>query len=136
MDPNTQTPTQQVPPVQEAPAPMPNPAPDTTLPPVQPTSPPSEPLNKEANKKSVILISGIIILIIIFVVLSIVLLMRNGTPKAATQTQNLPPTSVPTATPIPSPEASTSSDLEEASQVDTGDPSTDITQVQDDASQL
>jgi len=138
MDPNIQTPTQQVPPapVQETPPPMPTP--EGAAQPTQPTPPPSEPLNKEANKKSVILISGIIILIIIFVILSIILLMRNGasTPKAATQTLNEAPTSIPTVTPIPSPEATTSSDLEEATEVDTGDPTTDITQVQQDASGL
>jgi|GEM_PF-2100329 len=141
MDPNTQPPNQSPTPPPQAEVLSQAVAPEiTTQPtPVEPAPPsPSEPLNKEANKKSVFLIIGIIILIIIFVILSIILLMRNNasTPKAATQRANNVQTSEPRVTPINTPEATTSSDLEEATQVNTGDPTTDLDSIQKDTSQL
>lgn len=137
MDPTTQQPTP-VPTTQPQPQPIPAQPVQTQPEPTQPSPTPPPVLNKEANKKSLFLIIGIIILVIILVTLSALLLMRNTTTSNQVGSNSLPTQqSLPqTVTPTSAPTATQSSDLQDASQVDTGDPTQDITSVTQDASNL
>lgn len=130
MEPTTPTPQPtQAPaapqPIQPAAAPI---QPEMTA---QPTGTPP-PLNKEANKKSLFLIIGIIILVIILAILSVLLLLRSSASAPISTTQAIP-TPTPVITSVPLTPTSIPTDLQQATSVDTGDPTSDLTSVEQDA---
>lgn len=121
--------------------PTPQPTSEVTAPITTASNPeqPTQPLNAQANKKSLFLIIGIIILVLLLVGLSLMLLLQNNTSlptqKQLSNTQTTPsnpPPALSTITPTGNP----ASLVDQASQIDTGDNTTDIIQIQNDASGL
>lgn len=127
--------TQSAPPVPtQEPTPTPAPQPLVT-PPIQPTTPPPPTgLTASPTSHSKLLIIGIIILILVLGGLSYVLFL-NSSKTPTTDTTTTPPTVAPTKVITPSP--TPTPDLKsQAEGIDTGNPETDLTEIQTDVQGL
>jgi len=95
-----------------------------------------QPLNGVANKKSMYLIVGIVILVLIMIALSFLLILRNNTTPSPLAKETKNQTTLVTPTAAPESVQDSSSLLEQAETVNTGDATIDITELQNDASTL